>query len=123
MAKKSSKVVPPLVIIAWADHASQDAWQSQDEAKKETLQEIRSVGWLIKEDDEVYTLVADHDANYVEVARTMVIGKGLVRAMKTLRKGKNADRKTETGRNPPGHEGADGSGAPTDAKRGNPAAD
>jgi hypothetical protein len=83
-----AKTIPPLVICIWHDHVSRDEWQDKEEAAKEQLSEIRSVGWLIKEDGEAYHIVGDHDEGYVQVGRLMVVGKGLVKAIKVLRKGK-----------------------------------
>ena len=86
-----AKTVPPLVICIWQDHVSNDSWLDKEDAGNERLPEIRSVGWLIKETEEAYYLVGDHDEGYVQVSRLMVVGKRLLKSMKVLRKGKSAN--------------------------------
>jgi hypothetical protein len=61
MAKKKTKIKPRLVLIEWDDAAGPPdrklGWIKVHEAEKHVqLVRIRSVGWLIREDDVSYCI-------------------------------------------------------------------
>src|SRR6516165_4158440 len=76
----------PLVLIVWKDHTSRDAWDAPaDTIKGLVCPTIYSVGWLMDEDAESYSITACASPPE-QVACSQRILKGTVAEFKVLAK-------------------------------------
>lgn len=65
----------PLVIVTWKDHTSCDHWLDVHEAEENAvLDTVVSVGWLLKETDEVYVLIGGQSDEAVTNMQTIAKG-------------------------------------------------
>jgi hypothetical protein len=88
--KKKRKIATPnqwpLVLIVWKDHTSRDAWDAPaDTIKGLVCPTIYSVGWLMQQDAESYSITACASPPE-QVACSQRILKGTVAEFKVLAK-------------------------------------
>ncbi len=76
----TDKITLPLVVIQWNDHNSSDVWVTHKTAKEEATPMLMStVGWLIHETDEIYTVASTYshdDSNFsmiMNIVKTAVV--------------------------------------------------
>lgn len=76
--RKKNPLSFPLVMIEWQDHNSSDDWTTSEELKGMGLLTMHTVGWIVKEDADVYTIAGTYDMENGNSAMHMTIGKKLV---------------------------------------------
>jgi len=66
-----------LVEVRWLDTTEQDTWVSLAQAKQSSVTEVKSVGWLIAEDDKclcvAYSITADRDCSHTTYPKGCVV--------------------------------------------------
>jgi hypothetical protein len=96
----------PLMLIIWDDHCGDvGGWNSKEDmgGRYSELSLIYSVGWLYGENEAAYTLCGAYDHENEEWGSVQIIGKGMVREVRTLRKaGANKKPASESSAAPAG---------------------
>lgn len=74
----------PLVEVEWQDAYSDDSWQSAKKARKSGPMWCRTVGYLLREDDDAIVLADTICETERDVAGTWYIPKGMVRKVRKI---------------------------------------
>lgn len=64
-----------IIHIVWRDACGDDGWASREQVEKEELVRIETVGFLVRESKEAYTLTMANDHSNEKVGAFMVIPK------------------------------------------------
>lgn len=88
------KIPYPLVMVSFKDHFTEDSWTNKKDLHK-APEMCLCVGWLVDENDEMYTIVPCIDPTDPEdgsMGGTWFVLKNCVVEFKVLKKGRNAKK-------------------------------
>lgn len=73
------------VYVVWRDAVSSDSWERLDEAARLELHEIRTLGFLVSEDDSQLVVALNYDRDGDAVSQCIAIPQDWIVKRRTLR--------------------------------------